>query len=153
MSTAPVATVPAPRTLPKSVALHRPAELVYADCDETTGIVAFTAASHHRPGQRNTVSLDTYTGATFCDCKASQTGGLYWHRCWVVAAWQKHQAVAETRALTNGALLRFGMKHGRLVETYRQRIGRVGEYDAVRLLAARWEYRQRRAIAATPLAA
>ncbi len=62
--------------LPKSVALHRPAELVYADCDETTGIVHFTAALHHRPGQRNTVSLDTYTGATFCTCKAAETGRI-----------------------------------------------------------------------------
>ena len=147
------ATVPAPRPLPKSVALHRPAELTYADCDETTGIVAFTTASHHRPGQRNITSLDTYTGATFCTCKAAETGQLCWHRCWVVAAWERHQAVAEARVLLGSRLLTFGRKHGRLVETYRQRIGRAGDYDAVRLLAARWEYRQRHAIAAMPLAA
>jgi len=140
-------------TLPKSVARHSAAELTYADCDETTGIVHFTAASHHRPGQRNTVSLDTYSGATFCDCKAAQTGQLCWHRCWVVAAWQRHPAVAEARVLIGSRLLTFGKKHARLVATYRQRIGRAGDYDAVRLLAARWEYRQRTAIAAMPLAA
>ena len=147
------AAIPPLVTLPKSVARHSAAELTYADCDETTGIVAFTAASHHRPGQRNTVSLDTYTGATFCTCKAAETGQLCWHRCWVVAAWQRHQAVAEARVLIGSRLLTFGRKHARLVATYRQRIGRAGDYDAVRLLAARWEYRQRTAIAAMPLAA
>lgn len=71
----------------------------------------------------------------------------------ITAAWQAHPAVAGARALIGSRLLTFGKKHARLVTTYRQRIGRPGDYDAVRLLAARWEYRQRHAIAAMPLAA
>ena len=145
-------TVPAV-ALPRSVALHRPAELAYAGGDETSGIVHFAAPSRHNPGTTNTVSLDTYTGHIFCDCKGAQCDRLCWHACWVTAAWQAHPAVAEARALTSARLLLFGQKHARLVATYRRRIGRPGAHDAVRLLAARWEYRQRRAIEAIPLAA
>jgi len=139
--------------LPKSVAVHRAAELPYADCDETTGIVHFTAPSGHKPGTTNTVSLDTYTGHIFCDCTGAMTDHLCWHCCYVTAAWQAHPAVAEARVLLGSRLITFGKKHARLVATYRQRIGRAGDHDAVRLLAARWEYRQRHAIAAAPLAA
>jgi len=150
------AEIPAEVTLlplPKSVALHSAAELTYADCDETTGIVHFTAPSGHQPGTINTVSLDTYTGHIFCDCKGASCERLCWHCCYVTTAWQAHPAVAEARVLSASRLIVFGKKHARLVETYRQRIGRAGDYDAVRLLAARWEYRQRHAIAAAPLAA
>jgi len=147
------AAVPPLVALPKSVAVHRAAELTYADCDETTGIVHFAAPSTSKRGTRNTVSLDTYTGHLFCDCKGAQRDRLCWHCCYVTAAWQAHPAVAEARVLLGSHLSTFGKKHARLVATYRQRIGRAGDYDAVRLLAARWEYRQRTAIAAMPLAA
>ncbi|HEY8601212.1 MAG TPA: hypothetical protein VIL85_22460 [Thermomicrobiales bacterium] len=147
------AASPDPVALPKSVAVHSAAELAYADCDETSGIVHFTAPSGHKPGSRNTVSLDTYTGHIFCDCTGAMTKHLCWHCCYVTAAWQAHPAVAEARVLIGSRLVAFGKKHARLVDTYHQRIGRAGDYDAVRLLAARWEYRQRRAIAAMPLAA
>jgi hypothetical protein len=146
-------TIPPLVTLPKSVAVHSAAELTYADCDETTGIVHFTAQNTSKRGTQNTVSLDTYTGHIFCNCKGAQCDRLCWHCCYVTAAWQRHPAVAEARVLIGSRLLTFGKKHARLVETYRQRIGRAGDYDAVRLLAARWEYRQRTAIAAMPLAA
>ena len=139
--------------LPRSVGQHRPAQLAYAGCDETSGIVHFTAPSAHRAGRVNTVSLDTHTGAILCDCKAAETHRLCWHACWVVASWQAHPAVAEARALIAPRLLAFGRKHARLVATYRRRIGRPGEHDAVRLLPARWEWRQRQAIADVPLAA
>lgn len=139
--------------LPKSVAVRRAAELTYADCDETTGIVHFTAPSSHKRGTLNTVSLDTYTGQICCDCTGAMTNHLCWHVCFATAAWQAHPAVAEARVLLGSRLITFGHKHARLVATYRQRIGRAGDYDAVRLLAARWEYRQRHAIAAMPLAA
>lgn len=149
------ATVPAtaPRALPKSVAAHTAAELAYAGCDDLTSIVHFTAPSRHATGRVNTVSLDTATGPIHCDCKGSECGMVCWHACYVVAAWQQHPAVAEARALTSVRLLAFGLKHARLAKTYRQRIGKAGAYDAVRLLAARWEWRQRTAIAAMPLAA
>jgi len=147
------AAIPSLVTPPKSVARHSAAELTYADCDETSGIVHFTAPSGHKPGTVNTVSLDTYTGHIFCDCKGASCDRLCWHCCYVTAAWQAHPAVAEARVLSAARLLTYGQKHARLVATYRQRIGRAGDYDAVRLLAARWEYRQRTAIAAAPLAA
>ncbi len=147
------AAIPPLVTFPKSVAVHSAAELVYCDCDETTGIVHFTAPSSHKRGTLNTVSLDTYSGQIFCDCTGAMTDHLCWHCCYVTAAWQADPAVAETRVLIGSRLLTFGKKHARLVETYRQRIGRAGEYDAVRLLAARWKYRQRTAIVAMPLAA
>ncbi len=147
------AAIPPLVTLPKSVALHSAAELTYADCDETSGIVHFTAPSTSKRGTLNTVSLDTHTGHIYCDCTGAMTNHLCWHCCYVTAAWQAHPAVAEARVLIGSRLLTFGKKHARLVATYRQRIGRAGDYDAVRLLAARWEYRQRTAIAAAPLAA
>jgi hypothetical protein len=147
------ATVPAPLALPRSVSLHSAAELTYAGCDETSGIVHFTAPSGHKRGTTNTVSLDTYTGQIFCDCKGAQCDRLCWHVTYAVAAWQAHPAVSEARVLIGSRLITFGKKHARLVATYRQRIGRAGDYDAVRLLAARWEYRQRHAIADMPLAA
>ncbi len=147
------AAIPPLVTLPKSVAVHRAAELAYADCDETTGIVHFTAPSTSKRGTLNTVSLDTSTGTIFCDCTGAMTNRLCWHVCFATAAWQAHPAIAEARVLSGSRLITFGKKHARLVETYRQRIGRAGDHDAVRLLAARWEYRQRHAIAAMPLAA
>jgi hypothetical protein len=147
------AAIPPLVTLPKSVAVHSAADLTYADCDETSGIVHFTAPSGHKPGTVNIVSLDTYNGHLFCDCKGAQCDRLCSHCCYVVAAWQRHPAVAEARVLIGSRLVTYGQKHARLVETYRQRIGRAGDYDAVRLLAARWEYRQRAAIAVMPLAA
>ena len=147
------AEIPPLVALPKSVAVHSATELTYADCDETTGIVHFTAPSGHQPDTRNTVSLDTYSGHIYCDCKGAQCDWLCWHCCYVTAAWQAHPAVAEARVLIGSRLVTYGQKHARLVATYRQRIGRPGDYDAVRLLAARWEYRQRHAIAALPLAA
>lgn len=151
------ASTPAARTapvaLPKSVVLHTAAELAYAGCDDLISIVHFTAPSAHQTGRSNTVSLDTATGQIHCDCKGAECGQVCWHACYVVAAWQRHQAVAEARALTNAKLLKYGKKHAFFVANYRARVGRAGEYDAVRLLAARWEYRQRRALAAMPLAA
>jgi hypothetical protein len=147
------AASPEPVALPKSVAVHSAAELTYADCDETTGIVHFTAPSTSKRGTLNTVSLDTYSGHIYCDCKGAQCDRLCWHCCYVVAAWQAHPAVAEARVLIGSRLITFGRKHARLAEAYRQRIGRPGDYDAVRLLAARWEFRQRKAIAHMPLAA
>lgn len=53
------AAIPPFVALPKSVALHSAAELAYADCDETSGIVHFTAPSSHKRGTLNIVSLDT----------------------------------------------------------------------------------------------
>ncbi len=147
------AAIPQVATLPKSVAVHRAAELTYADCDETSGIVHFTAPSTSKRGTLNTVSLDTYSGQIFCDCTGALTNHLCWHCCYVTAAWQAHPAAAEARVLIGSRLVTFGKKHARLVATYRQRIGRAGDYDAVRLIAARWEFRQRKAIAHMPLAA
>lgn len=142
-----------PIALPKSVIRHTAAELTYAGCDDLTSIVHFAAPSQRAAGRVNTVSLDTATGQIHCDCKGAECGQVCWHACYIVAAWQRHQAVAEARALTNAKLLKYGKKHAFFVANYRARVGRAGEYDAVRLLAARWEYRQRRALAAMPLAA
>lgn len=140
-------------SLPRSVALHTPAELAYAGCDDITGIVEFTAPSASAKRQAvNTVSYDTTTRAVHCDCVAAMTGRACWHAAWVVTAWERHQAMREARALLGPQLLAFGRKHARLTGTYRVRVGRAGEYDAVRLLAARYEWRHRRALDAAPLA-
>lgn len=140
--------------LPRSVARHAPAELAYAGCDDITGIVEFTAPSASATRQAvNTVSYDTSTGAIHCDCTAAMCGRACWHACWVVAAWERHQAMREVRILLGPQLLAFGRKHARLADTYRRRIGRVGEYDGVRLVAARYEWRHRAVLAIAPLAA
>lgn len=57
-----------------TAALHTPAELTLASCDDTTGIVAFVARSCHDATRVNTVALDTTTGETFCDCRGAECG-------------------------------------------------------------------------------
>jgi len=138
-------------TLPKSVAVHSAADLTYADCDETTGIVHFTAASHHRPGHLNTVSLDTTTGAIHCDCKGAQCDQACWHADHVAAAWLASPAMQDVRWLTVARLVRYGTTAAAMVNTYRARIGRVLPMDAANLIAARSEWRRRAALA-TPVA-
>ncbi len=145
---------PAPPVSPSaSTPRHTAAELRYLACDDLTGIVAFTAPSAHRPGHRNAVSYDAATGATHCDCKGARCGHACWHEALVAAAWADHPARREVRALTAPRLLAYGKKAAAMLTVYRARTGRVLPLDAVNLLAARCEYRDRLALANAPLAA
>jgi len=135
----------------RTAAQHTPAELRYHGCDETTGIVAFVADSHHQPGTLNTVSFDTTTGAIHCDCKGAQCHEDCWHADLVAVAWLASPAMQDVRWLTAARLVRYGTTAAAMVDTYRARIGRVLPLDAANLIAARSEWRRRAALA-TPVA-
>lgn len=138
----------------RTALLHHPAELRYQSCDDQLNIVHFVSASNHQPGHLNTTSYDVITGDIHCDCKGAQCGHTCWHGAWVAAAWERHDAMRRVRVLSTPALVRYGQRQCRMVELYRQRIGRVLPLDAVNLIAARCEYRRRHAIAVEmPLAA
>lgn len=138
----------------QTAARHIAAELRYTACDDTTGIVHFQAASASIPDKVNTVSYDTITGATHCDCAAALIGT---HTCWhadlAPLAWARHPAMQDVRWLTDARLTAYGRKLAGMVAAYRARAGRVLPADALNLLAARAEWRQRAAVTApVPLA-
>ncbi len=120
----------------------RPA-LRFLSADTTTGIVAYAVASQHDAKRINIVSLDTQTGATYCDCKASECYHTCWHLVAVVEAWNNEQARREVIWLTDAQLVRYGKKHALCVSTYQARTGRSRIEDRVALLVARGEYRRR----------
>ncbi len=136
----------------RTAPLHRPAELTFLAADHSTGIVEFTAPSAHDPARVNTVSLDTTTGETLCDCQAGECHRQCWHQDHILAAWLATGAMTEVRWLTVAGLVRYGRKARRMVDTYTLRVGRILPADALALVAARSEYRLRAARAAAPLA-
>ncbi len=127
------------RTAPQ----HTASELAFLGCDDTTGIVAFIARSRHDAGRANTVSLDTVTGATFCDCKGADCGRTCWHMDHIEAAWLASPVMREVRWLTAAQLRRYGTKHRLCVDTYRTRANRARADDMLALVAARYEWRKR----------
>lgn len=135
-------------TAPKSAAAFR-----FISADTMTGIVAYATPSAHDTGRTNIASLDTQTGATYCDCKAGECHKACWHRAAVIAAWDAEPARFEVVWLTDAQLVRYGKKATAMLAVYRARTGRVLPMDAVNLLAARCEYRDRLALADAPLAA
>ena len=62
----------------RTAAQHTPADLTWIGKDAE--LVFCSAASASQPGRVNTVSLDTTTGETVCDCRASAHGLMCWHR-------------------------------------------------------------------------
>jgi len=120
----------------------RPA-LRFVSADTTTGIVAYAAPSKHDASRVNTVSLDTQTGDTYCDCKAGECHKDCWHIAAVVAAWDAEAARLEVVWLTDAQLVRYGTKAAHMVVTYTARIGRSLASDRIALLVARAEYRRR----------
>ena len=129
----------------RSAAQHTPAELQFLSADDLTAIVAFTAPSASQPDRTNTVSYDTATGATLCDCRGAECGRACWHADLAPVAWQRHPAARDVRWLTDARLVAYGRKVAAMVTTYRARAGRVLPADATNLIAARWEYRRRAA--------
>jgi len=111
------------------------------------------ARSRHDATRVNTVGLDTATGAIFCDCKGADCGRTCWHMDHIAAAWLASPAMQQVRWLTGAQLRRHGMKHRLCVDTYRTRANRARPDDMLALVAARYEWRKRAAVAAPPLAA
>lgn len=134
MSAATVATTAAPKSA---------AALRFVGADTTTGIVVYATPSQHDAGRVNTVSLDTQTGDTYCDCKAGECHKDCWHLAAVVAAWDAEAARCEVVWLTDAQLVRYGTKAAHMVNTYTARIGRSLASDRIALLVARGEYRRR----------
>ncbi len=137
----------------RTMAQHSPAELTLAACDDTTAIVSFVAPSASTPGKHNTVSLDTATGAIFCDCKGAECGRECWHRDLVLQAWERHPAVLDVKWLPTDRLIRYGMKVSAMAAVYMARCGRTLPADAVAILAARYEFRRRAAAAPAAIVA
>ncbi len=133
-------------TAPKTAAAHVAAELTFCSADTTTGIVAYTAPSASQTGRVNTVSLDTATGDTHCDCRASECGRGCWHVALVARAWAQTMWTEGVQWLTDAQLVRSSSKARRMVDNYTARIGRSRSEDRVALLAARAEYRRRKAL-------
>lgn len=131
--------------------LHSPSDLALVGGDDRTGIVVFQAPSAHDAGRVNTVSLDTQTGETLCDCKGAECGKACWHADLVAEAWFASPAMREVRWLTGDQLTRYGKKLGAMVGVYQARTGRVLPLDALNLIAARSEWRRRAALAAPAL--
>lgn len=127
----------------KTAAAHTAAELTLVSADATSGIVAYTAPSAHDVARVNTVSLDTVTGDTHCDCRASECGRACWHVALVADAWAQTMWDAGVQWLTDAQLVRMGAKARTMVETYTARIGRNRSEDRIALLVARGEYRRR----------
>lgn len=132
----------------RTAALHTPSEMSFLGCDDTTGIVAFIARSRHDAGRINTVSFDTYTGAIFCDCRGADCEKACWHGDLIVAAWERTQAAHIARLLSPVALCKQGRKAAYMVATYRLRCGRALPDDMLLLVASRYEWRRRAALAA-----
>jgi hypothetical protein len=127
----------------RTAVIHTAAELTLSSADTTTGIVAYTAPSAHDATRVNTVSLDTQTGDTHCDCRASECGRSCWHVATVAEAWAQTMWAVGVQWLTDAQLVRSGSKARKMVETYTARIGRSRLDDRTALLIARAEYRRR----------
>lgn len=127
----------------RTMALHSPAELRYAGCDETDNRVTFVADSASQPGHINTIDLDTLTGDYQCDCKGAEHGRSCWHGDLIAQSWQASAAMRDVRWMTDARLVAYGAKQARMVAIYKRRTGRVLPMDALNLIAARSEYRRR----------
>lgn len=134
MSAATVATTAAPQGA---------AALRFVSADTTTGIVAYATPSAHDAGRTNIASLDTQTGATYCDCKAGECHKACWHLAAVAVVWDAEPARLAVIWLTDAQLVRYGTKHALCVATYQARTGRSLASDRIALLVARAEYRRR----------
>jgi len=130
-----------------TAALHTPTELAFVGADDLTGIVTFHTISKSHPATPNTTNLDTLTGAIICDCRAAECGKECWHAALVTAAWYRTPAMGDVRWLTDSQLVRYGKTTAAMVNSYRQRTGRVLPMDAVNVIAARSEWRRRAALA------
>ncbi len=136
--------------------LHGPAELTLLGCDDRTNIAVFQAASAHDARRTNTCALDLVTGKLLCDCRGAECGKQCWHADHVLAAWRRTPAAIVARRLSDTALCNLGKKSAVMIATYRARIGRPLQDDVTALVAARWEWRRRAALAPAadlPLAA
>lgn len=136
-----------------TAAYHCPTELTFVDADDLLNIVHFSAPSKTAKGKVNVVGLDVITGETHCTCRAAEVGKECWHQTLAQAAWDGHQARRLARRYTNEQLHAAGRKALAMCNIYRQRIARCLPADQLALLAARCEYRARRDVAVSALAA
>jgi len=138
-----VAQQTAPAPLLTSSLWHEPNELTYVDADDKLNVVHLSAPSKSRPGDANIVALDILTGATLCNCKASECGKPCWHQALVQAAWDGHPARVLAARYSDAQLEAAGSKAAHMCAWARHRRFRVHPLDQLNLLAARAEYRAR----------
>jgi len=138
-----VAQQTATRPLLSSSLWHCPSELAFVDACDLTNVVHFSAPSKSRPGDANISALDILTRATFCNCRASETGHRCWHQELVQAAWDGHPARILSARYSDDQLNTAGRKAAHLTAWARGRRFRVHPLDQLALVACRDEYRRR----------
>lgn len=136
-----------------TAAYHCPTELAFVDADDILNIVHFAVASKSDPATPNIVGLDIITGETHCSCKGAECGRECWHQTLVQAAWDGHAARALAARYNGEQLATAARKALAMCNAYRARSGRCLPSDQVALLACRAEYRRRRGVLPTALAA
>lgn len=137
----------------RTAAFHCPTELTFLDADDLLNIVHFTAPSSRDSAIVNTVGLDVITGETFCTCTGAEFGRECWHQTLVRAAWDGHSARLLAARMSDDQLTVAGRKALAMCNVYRARINRPLPDDATTLVACRCEYRARRGVVASPVAA
>ena len=137
----------------QSASFHCPTELTFVDADDLLNIAHFSAPSKSAANKVNTVGLDIITGETFCTCKGAECGRECWHQTLVRAAWDGHSARVLASRYNDEQLQAAGRKASAMCGIYRQRISRCLPADQVALLACRAEYRARRGVAVSAVAA
>jgi hypothetical protein len=145
------ATVPTPGT--DTARFHCPTELAFVDANEIENIVHFAAPSKTTTGKTNTVALDVLTGATHCSCRAAECGLPCWHQALAMSAWNGHETRLLVGKFNDAQLQAAGTKAHRMCRVYRARIWRCLPDDMIMLLACRCEYRRRRGVPVSALAA
>ena len=137
----------------QTAAYHCPTELQFMEADDLLNIVHFAAPSKSAAHKVNLVGLDIITGETFCTCKGAECGLECWHQTLVRAAWEGHTARVLASRYTADQLTVAGRKALAMCTIYRRRCGRCLPADQVALLAARCEYRARRGVVVSAVAA
>lgn len=136
-----------------TAAYHCPTELTFLDADDLLNIAHFAAPSKSDPRKTNVVALDIITGETHCTCRAAECGLDCWHQTLAQAAWDGHSARRLASRYTAEQLATAGRKAHAMCAIYRRRAGRCLPDDQVALLAARCEYRARRGVLISEVAA
>ncbi len=148
------ATAPRARRSAPAWTRHTPDELTFSH--QSGDLHTFTAPSASQPGRVNSVTYDSTTRATDCDCehtprlKQDGTPSACWHCHWAGGAHLLRLCRATAAALDDAALVLAGQQAAKRVEVASWWWAAYSALDAPMLHACREEWRRRQA--ARPLA-
>ncbi|MGN6561027.1 MAG: hypothetical protein ACTHMU_00050 [Thermomicrobiales bacterium] len=130
----------------RTAALHTASELTWIGKDAE--MVFCSAPSAHDANRVNTVALNTETGATHCDCRASEHGLDCWHRDLVRARFIEEVARQYVALHTDlNTIAAIGRQAKALIDA-----GTASDLDRAMYQAARVAWHERAALAAPALA-